>query len=216
MRMHGGMVDVYFEAAAVIVVLVLLGQVLELRARARTSSAIKALLNLAPPTAIRVTATGDAEVALSEVQAGDRLRVRPGGKIPVDGVIEEGTSSIDESMLTGESLPVEKKAGDCVTGGTVNGTGGFILKADKVGADSLLSRIVQMVADAQRSRAPIQGLVDKVAGIFVPTVAGVVAVPLQRHGFNGWAFTDDSAQVPKPAASLKVLHRFCRAITSFA
>ncbi len=171
MRMHGGMVDVYFEAAAVIVVLVLLGQVLELRARARTSSAIKALLNLAPPTAIRVTATGDAEVALSEVQAGDRLRVRPGGKIPVDGVIEEGASSVDESMLTGESLPVEKKSGDRVTGGTVNGTGGFVLRADKVGADSLLSRIVQMVADAQRSRAPIQGLVDKGSGMCVPTVA---------------------------------------------
>jgi Cu+-exporting ATPase len=176
MRMHGGMVDVYFEAAAVIVVLVLLGQVLELRARARTSSAIKALLNLAPPTAIRVTATGDAEVPLSEVQAGDHLRVRPGGKIPVDGVIEEGTSSVDESMLTGESLPVEKKSGDRVTGGTVNGTGGFILKADKVGADSLLSRIVQMVADAQRSRAPIQGLVDKVSGIFVPAVAAIAVI----------------------------------------
>jgi len=175
MRMHGGVVDVYFEAAAVIVVLVLLGQVLELRARARTSSAIKALLNLAPPTAIRVTDTGDAEVPLSEVKTGDRLRVRPGGKIPVDGIIEEGSSSVDESMLTGESLPVEKKAGDRVTGGTVNGTGGFVLRADKVGADSLLSRIVQMVAEAQRSRAPIQGLADKVAGIFVPTVA-VIAV----------------------------------------
>jgi Cu+-exporting ATPase len=185
MRMHGGMVDVYFEAAAVIVVLVLLGQVLELRARARTSSAIKALLNLAPPTAIRVTATGDAEVALSEVQAGDRLRVRPGGKIPVDGVIEEGASSVDESMLTGESLPVEKKSGDRVTGGTVNGTGGFILKADKVGADSLLSRIVQMVADAQRSRAPIQGLVDKVSGIFVPTVAAVAVITFLVWFFFG-------------------------------
>jgi Cu+-exporting ATPase len=185
MRMHGGMVDVYFEAAAVIVVLVLLGQVLELRARARTSSAIKALLNLAPPTAIRVTAIGDAQVALSEVQAGDRLRVRPGGKIPVDGVIEEGTSSVDESMLTGESLPVEKKAGDGVTGGTVNGTGGFILKADKVGADSLLSRIVQMVADAQRSRAPIQGLVDKVSGIFVPTVAGIAVLTFLIWFFFG-------------------------------
>jgi len=185
MRMHGGMVDVYFEAAAVIVVLVLLGQVLELRARARTSSAIKALLNLAPPTAIRVTATGDAEVALSEVQAGDRLRVRPGGKIPVDGVVEEGTSSVDESMLTGESLPVEKKSGDRVTGGTVNGTGGFILKADKVGADSLLSRIVQMVADAQRSRAPIQGLVDKVSGIFVPTVVAVAVITFLVWFFFG-------------------------------
>jgi Cu+-exporting ATPase len=175
MRMHGGMVDIYFEAAAVIVVLVLVGQVLELRARARTSSAIKALLNLAPPTAIRVTGSEDAEIPLSEVQAGDRLRVRPGSKIPVDGVIEEGLSSVDESMITGESLPVEKKTGDRVTGGTVNGTGGFIFRADKVGADSLLSRIVQMVAEAQRSRAPIQGLVDKVSGVFVPAV-GVIAV----------------------------------------
>ncbi|MBI5767821.1 MAG: heavy metal translocating P-type ATPase [Verrucomicrobia bacterium] len=185
MRMHEGVVDVYFEAAAVIVVLVLLGQVLELRARARTSSAIKALLNLAPPTAIRVTDTGDAEVALSEVKTGDRLRVRPGEKVPVDGVIEEGTSSIDESMLTGESLPVEKKAGDAVTGGTVNGTGGFILRAGKVGADSLLSRIVQMVADAQRSRAPIQGLADKVAGIFVPAVAAIAVLTFLIWYFFG-------------------------------
>jgi len=185
MRMHEGVVDVYFEAAAVIVVLVLLGQVLELRARARTSSAIKALLNLAPPTAIRITETGDVEVALSEVKAGDRLRVRPGGKIPVDGVIEEGASSVDESMLTGESLPVEKKAGDRVTGGTVNATGGFVLRADKVGADSLLARIVQMVADAQRSRAPIQGLVDKVSGIFVPAVASIAALTFLIWYFFG-------------------------------
>jgi P-type Cu+ transporter len=175
MKPHGA-VEVYFEAAAVIVVLVLVGQVLELRARAQTSSAIKALLNLAPPTALRVTPAGDAEVALSEVQAGDRLRVRPGAKIPVDGVIEEGTSSIDESMITGESLPVEKKSGDRVTGGTVNGTGGFVFLADKVGADSLLARIVQMVADAQRSRAPIQGLVDKVAAIFVPVVFAIAVI----------------------------------------
>jgi len=185
MRSHGGTVDIYFEAAAVIVVLVLVGQVLELRARARTSSAIKALLNLAPPTAIRVTSTGDAEIALSEVKAGDRLRVRPGGKIPVDGVIEEGSSSIDESMLTGESLPVEKKTGDRVTGGTVNGTGGFILRADKVGADSLLARIVQMVADAQRSRAPIQGLADKVAGVFVPAVVAIAALTFLIWFFFG-------------------------------
>ncbi len=185
MRMHEGVVDVYFEAAAVIVVLVLLGQVLELRARARTSSAIKALLNLAPPTAIRVTDTGDVEVGLSEVKTGDRLRVRPGGKIPVDGVIEEGSSSVDESMLTGESLPVEKMAGDRVTGGTVNSTGGFILRADKVGADSLLARIVQMVADAQRSRAPIQGLADRVAGIFVPVVAGIAVLTFLIWYFFG-------------------------------
>lgn len=185
MRMHDGMVDVYFEAAAVIVVLVLVGQVLELKARARTSSAIKALLNLAPPTAIRVTAAGDMEVPLAEVKAGDRLRVRPGGKIPVDGIIEEGASSVDESMLTGESLPVEKKAGDRVTGGTVNSTGGFVLRADKVGADSLLARIVQMVADAQRSRAPIQGLVDKVSGIFVPTVAAIAVLTFLIWYFFG-------------------------------
>ncbi len=185
MRSHTGFVDIYFEAAAVIVVLVLLGQVLELRARARTSSAIKALLNLAPPTAIRVSPTGDTEIALAEVKTGDRLRVRPGGKIPVDGVIEEGSSSVDESMLTGESLPVEKKAGDRVTGGTVNGTGGFVLQADKVGADSLLARIVQMVAEAQRSRAPIQGLVDKVSGIFVPVVAGIAVITFLVWYFFG-------------------------------
>ncbi len=169
MRPHG-VVDVYFEAAAVIIVLVLVGQVLELRARAQTSSAIKALLNLAPPTAIRIGGTIETEIPLAAVQAGDRLRVRPGAKIPVDGVIEEGASSIDESMITGESLPVEKNPGDRVTGGTVNTTGSFVFRADKVGADSLLARIVQMVAAAQRSRAPIQGLVDRVSAIFVPTV----------------------------------------------
>ena len=184
MRPHG-MVDVYFEAAAVIVVLVLLGQVLELRARADTSSAIKALLNLAPPTAIRVTAAGDEEVPLDSVQAGDRLRVRPGSKVPVDGVIEEGGSSVDESMITGESMPVEKRAGDRVTGGTVNGTGGFLLRADKVGSDSMLARIVHMVAEAQRSRAPIQGLVDKVSGIFVPAVLVIAVVTFLVWFFLG-------------------------------
>ena len=184
MRPHG-MVDVYFEAAAVIVVLVLVGQVLELRARAQTSSAIKALLNLAPPTALRVMETGDAEVPLAEVQTGDRLRVRPGAKVPVDGVIEEGASSVDESMITGESLPVEKHPGDRVTGGTVNATGSFVFKADKVGADSLLSRIVAMVAEAQRSRAPIQGLADRVASIFVPTVAAVAVITFLLWYFVG-------------------------------
>lgn len=169
MRPHG-VVEVYFEAAAVIVVLVLLGQVLELRARTRTSSAIKALLNLAPATAIRVTDKVETEVPLAEVRAGDRLRVRPGGRVPVDGLIEEGLSSVDESMITGESLPVEKKPGDPVTGGTINGNGTFVLRADKVGVDSLLSRIVRMVADAQRSRAPIQGLADRVSAVFVPSV----------------------------------------------
>jgi Cu+-exporting ATPase len=180
-----GAVEVYFEAASVIVVLVLVGQVLELRARAQTSSAIKALLNLAPATATKVTDQGEIEVPLAEVQAGDRLRVRPGGKIPVDGTIEEGSSSVDESMITGESLPVEKKAGDAVVGGTINATGSFLFRAGKVGADSLLSRIVQMVADAQRSRAPIQGLVDKVAGIFVPAVAAVAALTFFTWYFLG-------------------------------
>jgi P-type Cu+ transporter len=171
-----GWVDVYFEAAAVIVALVLLGQVLELRARAQTSSAIKALLRLAPATAIRVTEEGETEMPLAQIVAGDRLRVRPGGKVPVDGTIEEGSSSVDESMISGESLPVAKDLGDPVTGGTVNATGSFVMRADKVGADSLLSRIVQMVAEAQRSRAPIQGLADKVAAVFVPAVAAAAAI----------------------------------------
>ena len=184
MRVHG-VVDVYFEAAAVIVVLVLLGQVLELRARARTSSAIKSLLNLSAPTAVRVTDSGDQEVPLAEVTVGDRLRVRPGAKVPVDGVIEEGSSSVDESMLSGESMPVEKKPGDHVTGGTVNATGGFVLRAEKVGADTTLARIVNMVAEAQRSRAPIQGLVDKVAGIFVPAVVIIAAVTFAIWFFFG-------------------------------
>jgi Cu+-exporting ATPase len=184
MRTHG-VVDVYFEAAAVIVVLVLLGQVLELRARARTSSAIKALLNLSPPVALRVTAHGDQEVPLAEVKVGDHLRVRPGGKVPVDGVIEEGASSLDESMLTGESMPVEKKAGDRVTGGTVNTTGGFVFRAEKIGTDTMLARIVSMVAEAQRSRAPIQGLADKVARIFVPAVVVTAALTFILWFFFG-------------------------------
>lgn len=184
MKSHG-VVDVYFEAAAVIVVLVVLGQVLELRARARTSSAIKALLNLAPPVALLVTETGDKEIALAEVKAGDRLRVRPGAKVPVDGLVEDGTSSVDESMLTGESLPVEKHTGDRATGGTVNGTGSFVLRAEKVGSETMLSRIVAMVAEAQRSRAPIQGLADKVAGIFVPAVVTVAALTFALWFFFG-------------------------------
>jgi Cu+-exporting ATPase len=184
MRPHG-VVDVYFEAAAVIVVLVLVGQVLELRARAQTSSAIRALLNLAPPTAVRLDPEGETEIPLAHVHAGDRLRVRPGARVPVDGVIEEGSSSVDESMITGESLPVEKKAGDRVTGGTVNATGGFIFRADKVGADSLLARIVHMVAEAQRSRAPIQGLVDRVSAIFVPAVLVIAVVTFLAWFFAG-------------------------------
>jgi Cu+-exporting ATPase len=167
---HMGKVPIYFESAAVIIVLVLLGQVLELRARSRTGSAIKALLNLAPPTARQVAPGGDHEVPLDQVKVGDWLRVVPGDKVPVDGVVVEGHSSVEESMVTGEPLPIEKAVGDKVTGGTVNGPGGFVMRAERVGSDTLLGQIVHMVADAQRSRAPIQGLADKVAGLFVPAV----------------------------------------------
>jgi Cu+-exporting ATPase len=170
---HGGKVPVYFESAAVIIALVLLGQVLELRARGRTGGAIRALLNLSPPVARKLTDAGDCEIPLAQVQAGDRLRVVPGGSVPVDGVIIEGHSSIDESMITGESLPIEKNTGDKVSAGTLNGSGTFVMRAERVGSDTLLGRIVQMVADAQRTRAPIQGLADKVAGIFVPFVLAV-------------------------------------------
>jgi Cu+-exporting ATPase len=170
---HDGKVPIYFEAAAVIVVLVLLGQVLELRARSRTGSAIRALLNLAPPTARQVTPGGDHDVPLDQVQVGDWLRVVPGDKVPVDGVVVEGQSSVEESMITGEPFPVEKTVGDQVTGGTVNGTGSFVMRAERVGDDTLLGQIVHMVAEAQRSRAPIQGLADKVAGVFVPAVLAV-------------------------------------------
>ncbi len=172
MQMHGR-VAIYFEAAAVIVVLVLLGQVLELRARSRTGSAIKALLNLAPPTARQVADGGDHEVPLDQVKVGDWLRVVPGDKVPVDGVVLEGHSNVEESMITGEPLPVGKSVGDQVTGGTVNGPGSFVMRAERVGRDTLLGQIVSMVAEAQRSRAPIQGLADKVAGIFVPLVLAV-------------------------------------------
>jgi len=170
---HGGMIPVYFEASAVIVVLVLLGQVLELRAHSRTGSAIKALLNLAPPTARQVAAGGDNEVPLDRVKVGDWLRVVPGDRVPVDGTVLEGHSSVEESMVTGEPLPVEKAVGDRVTGGTVNGSGSFVMRAERIGTDSLLGQIVNMVADAQRSRAPIQGLADKVASLFVPAVVAV-------------------------------------------
>jgi len=173
---HEGKVAIYFESAAVIVVLVLLGQVLELRARSRTGSAIKALLNLAPATARQVAPGGDHEVPLDQVKVGDWLRVVPGDRVPVDGVVVEGHSSVEESMVTGEPLPVEKTVGDKVTGGTVNGTGSFVMRAERVGNDTLLGQIVNMVADAQRSRAPIQGLADKVAGIFVPVVLAVSAL----------------------------------------
>jgi Cu+-exporting ATPase len=171
LRTHDGAVPVYFEAASVIIVLVLLGQVLELRARSRTGSAIRALLGLAPKSARRVRADGSEEdVPLEHVQPGDRLRVRPGEKTPVDGVISEGSGVVDESMVTGEPMPVEKQPGDRVTGGTVNRAGSFIMRAERVGRDTLLARIVQMVGEAQRSRAPIQRLADQVAAYFVPAV----------------------------------------------
>jgi len=182
-RGPGGAVAVYFEAAAVITVLVLVGQVLELRARERTSGAIRALLDLAPKTARRVTETGeDEEVALDAVVVGDRLRVRPGDKVPVDGEIIQGKSSVDESLVTGEAMPVAKAPGDTVIGGTLNQTGSFVMRAAKVGRDTLLAQIVQMVAEAQRSRAPIQRLADVVSSWFVPTVIGIAIV-----AFVAWA-----------------------------
>jgi Cu+-exporting ATPase len=181
-----GEVAVYFEAAAVIVTLVLLGQVMELRARQRTGAAIKALLGLTPKTARRIEADGsEADVPLELVQVGNRLRVRPGEKVPVDGVVVEGTSAVDESMLTGEPIPVAKEAGDKVIGATVNGTGGLIIEAKRVGADTLLSQIVQMVAAAQRSRAPIQKLADVVAGYFVPVVVVVAIITFIVWGLIG-------------------------------
>ena len=183
-RGHGGAVAVYFEAAAVITVLVLLGQVLELRAREATSGAIKALLGLAPKTARRIDDAGtDHEVQIDGLKVGDKLRVRPGEKVPVDGVILEGRSSLDESLVTGESMPVTKESGDKVIAGTLNQSGGFVMRADKVGRDTLLSQIVKMVAEAQRSRAPIQRLADQVAGWFVPAVIVVALV-----AFGAWAW----------------------------
>ena len=176
-RQQDGSVAVYFEAAAVIIVLVLLGQVLELRAREKTSGAIRALLNLAPTTARRLDDQGnEATIPLEQVKVGDRLRVRPGDKVPLDGEVLEGRSNIDESMVTGEPLAAKKQSGDTVVGGSINGQGSFIMRADKIGRDTMLSQIVQMVASAQRTRAPIQGLADKVAGIFVPVVILVALI----------------------------------------
>ena len=185
-RAADGTVAVYFEAAAVITVLVLLGQVLELRARERTSGAIKALLNLAPKTARRIAEDGsEAEIPLEDVAVGDRLRVRPGEKVPVDGVVEEGRSALDESMVTGESMPVTKSDGDTVIGGTMNQSGALVIRADKVGRDTMLSCIVQMVAEAQRSRAPIQRMADQVSGWFVPVVIGVAVLAFVIWGVWG-------------------------------
>lgn len=178
-----GVPHVYFEAAAAITALVLLGQVLELRARSRTSSAIRALLDLSPKMARLVRQDGsEQDMPLESVQLGDRLRVRPGEKVPVDGVVEEGLSSVDESMITGESIPVEKRSGTRVIGATVNGTGSFVMRAEKVGSETLLARIVKLVSEAQRSRAPIQRIADKVSAIFVPTVLAVAAIT-----FIAWA-----------------------------
>ena len=186
-----GQVGVYYEAAAVIVTLVLLGQVLELRARSRTGSAIRALLGLAPKTARRIREDGGEEdVPLAEVRVGDRLRVRPGEKVPVDGVVVDGRSSVDESMVTGEPIPVEKVAGERVIGATVNGTGSVVMRAERVGSETLLAQIVRMVSEAQRSRAPIQKLADRVAAVFVPAVIAVAALT-----FGIWALWGPSPRM---------------------
>lgn len=182
-RGEGGVVGMYFEAAAVIVTLVLLGQVLELRARSQTGAAIRALLGLAPKTARRIREGKEEDIPLEQVQPGDLLRVRPGEKIPVDGVVMEGSSSVDESMVTGEPIPVAKQSGERVIGATINGTGSLVMKAEKVGADTLLSQIVHMVAEAQRSRAPVQKLVDIVAGYFVQIVITIAVIT-----FAVWAW----------------------------
>ena len=196
-RGHGGEVGVYFEAAVVVVTLILLGQVLELRARSSTGAAIKKLLGMAPAVARVIQADGsERDIPLEQVQVGDELRVRPGEKVPVDGVVIEGRSNVDESMVTGEPVPVEKKAGDKVIGATINGTGGLVVRAEKVGSDTLLSRIVTMVAEAQRSRAPIQKLADVVSGYFVPIVITTALVT-----FVVWA-----ALGPDPAMAFGLIN----------
>jgi Cu+-exporting ATPase len=196
LRQHGGLIPVYYEAAAVVTVLVSLGQVLELRAREKTGGAIRALLKLAPKTARRIRADGtDEEVPLDEVRVGDRLRVRPGEAVPVDGAVAEGVSAVDESMVTGESMPVEKAAAAKVIGGTINGTGALVIIAERIGADTMLSRIVHMVAEAQRSRAPIQRLVDVVAAWFVPAVLASAAIT-----FAAWMIW-----TPAPALGLALV-----------
>jgi len=196
LRLHGRMIPVYYEAAAVVTVLVLLGQVLELRAREKTGGAIRALLKLAPTVARRLRADGtDEQVFLNQIHVGDRLRVRPGEAVPVDGSVTQGTSSVDESMVTGESMPVEKTPAAKVIGGTINGTGALVITAEKVGANTMLSRIVHMVADAQRSRAPIQRLADSVAAWFVPAVMASAAL-----AFAAWMIWE-----PAPALGLAIV-----------
>ncbi len=206
LRGHGGGAPVYFEAAAVIVALVFLGQVLELKARERTGSAIRALLDLAPKTARRIGADGqETDVPLDAVKTGDRLRVRPGDSIPVDGVVVEGRSAVDESMITGEPLPVEKADGDTLTGGTLNRNGTLVMQAEKVGAETMLSRIVEMVAKAQRSRAPIQGLADRVSFYFVPAVVASAVL-----AFAAWAtFGPEPRLVYAIVAAVSVLIIAC-------
>jgi Cu+-exporting ATPase len=201
-----GVVAVYYEAAAVITVLVLLGQVLELKARERTGGAIRALLDLAPKTARRVRADGtDEDIPLDQVRVGDRLRVRPGDGVAVDGIVLEGGSAVDESMVTGESLPVAKAAGDRVIGGTINQTGALVMRADRIGAETVLARIVAMVAEAQRSRAPIQRLADRVSGAFVPAVVTVALA-----AFAGWlAWGPAPALGPALVAAVSVLIIAC-------
>ena len=196
-RQHDGSVAVYFEAAAVITVLVLLGQVLELRARESTSGAIRALLDLAPKTARRIHEDGtEEEVQLDAVHVGDRLRVRPGEKVPVDGEVIEGRSAVDESMVTGESMPVTKEVGSKAIGGTMNQSGALVIEARRVGRDTMLSQIVQLVAEAQRSRAPIQRLADQVSGWFVPAVIGVALL-----AFIAWSIWG-----PEPQFSFCLLY----------
>ena len=205
-RGHGDTVPVYFEAAAVIVALVFVGQVLELKARERTGSAIRALLDLAPKTARRIGEDGtETDVPLAEVQTGDRLRVRPGESIPVDGSVTEGRSAVDESMLSGEAVPVEKTEGDTVTGGTLNKNGSLVIKAEKVGADTVLSQIVEMVAKAQRSRAPIQGLADRVSSYFVPAVVLVAILAFLAW----WAFGPQPSLVFAIVSAVSVLIIAC-------
>src|SRR5208283_1610827 len=193
-RSMGDRPDVYFEAAAAIVTLVLLGQVLELRARSQTSSAIRALLDLNPKMARLITtgedasqpaSTAERDIPLEQVKPGDRLRVRPGGKIPIDGVVLDGSSAVDESMITGESVPVEKTAASRVIGATVNGNGSLVMRAERVGSETMLAQIVQMVSQAQRTRAPIQRLADKVAGWFVPAVIAIAVVTFVVWGSFG-------------------------------
>jgi Cu+-exporting ATPase len=197
MRGHGDEPPVYFEAAAVITTLVLMGQLLELRARSATSSAIRALLGLAPKTARRIAADGtEQDVPLDQVSVGNRLRVRPGEKVPVDGVVVSGTSSVDESMVTGEALPVEKVEGSRLTGGTINTTGAFIMSAERVGQETLLAQIVRMVSEAQRSRAPVQRLADVVSSWFVPAVVAISVATAVVWGVFG----------PEPALALALVN----------